>query len=187
MTRRHDLSLIDDLVDNELSPERTAEVRQLIESSSEWRERYQETTKLINALRQNKISERPETHWVDSANRIIARTVARDGYSDRFVTVEEYRSGVSTVIRSMLSLAASIAILMASIYLGSQPQRFSDQSPNSRVILVAAPLAGSIEFTDAAFARVADRDRLTRASMMLGSPGLLGRMLELAELEESGR
>ena len=83
MTRRHDLSLVDDLIDNELSPERAAEVRKLIDSSPEWRDRYQETTRLVNALRQKKIQDPGESYWVGSANRVIDRTAAHHGYDDR--------------------------------------------------------------------------------------------------------
>ena len=183
MTRRHDLSLVDDLVDNELPPERAAEVQKLIESSPEWRDRYQETTRLVNALRQKKISDPGETHWVDSANRVLSRTAAFDGYDDRFITKKEYQAGVGSLVKSMLSLAASIAILLATVYLGSNTEQLTKQAPNSHAILVAAPLVQPVHSYPSAFSGHDSQARMARGVMLLGTPGMLGRMVGLAEIE----
>jgi len=183
MTRRHDLSLVDDLVDNELSPERAAEVQKLIESSPEWRERYQETTRLVNALRQKKITDPEETRWVESANRVLDRTAAHHGYDDRFITKKEYQAGVGSLMRSMLSLAASIVILAATVYLGAQTDRIAEKAPNSHPILVAAPMAEPVHSYPTVFSGHDSQARLARAVMLLGSPGMLGRAVGLAELQ----
>jgi anti-sigma factor RsiW len=183
MTRRHDLSLVDDLIDNELSPELAAEVQKLIEASPEWRERYQETTRLVTALRQKKIADPGEIHWVESANRVIDRTAARHGYDDRFITKQEYRAGVGSLVRSMLSLAASIAILAATIYLGARTTHASRPAPNSHPILVAAPMADPVHSYPSAFTDRETQIRLARAVMLLGNPGILGRAIGLAEIQ----
>jgi anti-sigma factor RsiW len=132
-------------------------------------------------LKQLLVSSRP-THeprdgfWDKSHERIMARTVLSDKSADNLSVTSTSDRSYTPLMRSILSVAASVALLAAALVLGSRHDQPAVvlHGPSGQII-VSAVLVDAMESPDGGPLTTGDQRRLGTASILAGGPGLLGR------------
>ncbi|MBD3258430.1 hypothetical protein GF377_08350 [candidate division GN15 bacterium] len=188
MTCRHAQSLIEDLVDNELSEAKAAELRALLAEDPDCLREYQLSGRLKHLLAQGATSGTPDPgdEYFDELQRLImARTVesapfARQAVAPADRSRAERASVRGSFIRSIITVAASLCVFVTAVFLGStDPSRTAEReqtaagSPSPSIVHVVNADA-ALDLTSG------DRDRIVAGTMLLGPPGLMGRFTDIA-------
>jgi anti-sigma factor RsiW len=184
MTCHTALTLLDDYADGQLDSSSAGELEEHLEGCTSCRRELAETRRLKELLGQS-ISPSPGSdYWSQTTRSILARTVGLD-YQRETASSRE-RSKKSAFIRSVITLAASIAVLFSAVYIGEN----QDRSPATFEVAQA----GGPVFLSAAVARQLDprapvytqedRRRLARGMLLMGPPGIPGRLAIMAEMSE---
>ncbi len=177
MTHRHTLSLLEDLVDDELPSGKLDEVRRMIEDDPELQREVARSRRLRELLGKIRTPDPGRQYWDETQSLILARTVEADEaaaavYTERF-----------SLVRALFSVAASIAILIAALFVGSNgrtpmPLQGADNRPAA---FVAASQKTTVSPADFPVYDHDDALRLARAMIVMGPPGMFGRCLLFPE------
>lgn len=188
MTCPEVVSYLDELADGELSPERSAEVRNHIDRCESCRREYELTRRIKDVLAGSSTPDPGQERFRETENLILARTVGseaeRGDLSDS--EPESKSSRRWALVRAVLSVAASLALLFGAIYIGT-----SDDAQQVRQVSQRAPVLATADVrqlvgdgASGVFTQ-ADQMRIARGMMMLGSPGLLGRFSAFPEFSRT--
>lgn len=177
MTHRHALSLLEDLVDDELPADKLAELRRLIEDDPGLQRELARSRRLRELLGNIKTPDPGRQYWDETTSLILARTVEAEraqseAYTERF-----------SLVRALFSVAASIAILITALYVGSNgrtpmPLAGADNNPAAFVAASEQATLSTVRFP------VYDHDdalRLAQAMIVMGPPGVFGKCLLFPE------
>jgi predicted anti-sigma-YlaC factor YlaD len=184
MTCRHALSLLDDYLDKELDPTLADQVKAHLEECRSCRVEFDESSRLKECLKLQIPPAPAEEYWPEVSALILAKTVDGHGYASRSRSVTEIsRDDRRDLVRSVLTLAASICILFGALYLGTQHQNQAKRinAPGSPV-LITASLEGLVGSGDRAVMTQKEYTSLLGSQFVLGAPGPLGRSLGVVSL-----
>jgi len=118
----------------------------------------------------------PDAYWDQSRDRVLARTVLSADLDRRESDTSEDRFAYMPVMRSVLSVAASIALLATALLLGSRHDRPAVMvQDHTRQIIVTADIAELLTSPDGGPLTLGDQRRIGQASILLGGPGMAGR------------
>jgi len=175
-------SLLDDYADRELSVNTESALKEHLEICPACRAEYDELVSLTSALSNLSRPEPPKEYWGEVSELILARTV-ETGRTVAVLTESEIKARErSSFYRSVLALAASMAIFATSLWLGSSGPMglpaFSEQDPSrfnrSLHIATAAQTSGTISTDEQAL--------ITSSMLLVGAPGMFASPTEMPGL-----
>ena len=173
----HTLALLEDFADSALTTAEAASVRAHLDDCPDCRAKHDQTERLKQLLRTIRTPDPGPDYWADNVVLIQARTSEAAGGRERQPAPDWHSPSVRREFyRSLVSVAASLFILFAALLVGSRMDSQITRVGDDDQILVAAP--GISEFF-ASGGNEATRDltiKLARGRMLLGPPGLLGRV-----------
>jgi len=184
MTCQLALTLIEDLADGELTPSETEQVRKHLESCGRCREEYQATLQLKKLLRSMPVYDPGPDYWSEIENLIWAKTIdspiEEKTSSTRTESIAFHRHAL---VRSLVSVAASLLILVAAILIGSsQDKRISKLNVSETPLLATAPVSELLGDENVPVVTLAEQVLLAKGTLLLGPPGFLGRFIGLPDL-----
>jgi len=175
MTCLYFRSLLDDLLDRELSSPLETSVKAHLEVCAACREEYEETARLRQLLSTVTIPEPSSEYWRESADLIIARTVETSNIVSITDEIARRSAERKSFYRALVAVAASLVLFFGSLLIGSSAPftgepRFTYVDPRDEVI-DSSP-SGSRVTGDNYIS--ADEQALIAGSMLLvGTPGML--------------
>ncbi len=184
MTCRTALSLLDDYVDGDLDASSACELEDHLEGCASCRQELADTKRLKELLKNSKPSTPDSDYWQQTTHLILARIVEAEPQRTRSAAKDRDRRKRHAFVRSIVSLAASIAILVSAILVGESrhhsPSTFAVAGIGQSVYFTEA-LAGQLDLDDAVYT-TDDRRRLARGMLMMGSPATPGRLAMIIEM-----
>jgi len=184
MTCQLALTLIEDFADGELTPSETEQVRKHLESCSRCREEYQATLQLKKLLRSTPVHDPGPDYWSEIENLIRAKTIDSPTEEKTFSTrTESIAFHRHALVRSLVSVAASLLILVTAIFIGSsQDKRISKLNVSKTPLLATAPVSELLGDENVPVVTLAEQVLLAKGTLLLGPPGFLGRFIGLPDL-----
>ena len=184
MTCYDALALLDDFVDGELDSSLAGLLRDHVENCDQCHEEFLATKRLKELLKKIPIDNPSEDYWSDTTRLIMARTVAAAEVYKPNAQPPYRRRDRTDFVRSLVSLAASIAILISAVLVGqSQDQpAVSVSTQGGRPIFLAHSVVDQFPGGYPALAMGDDQSRLARGMLLMGTPGHLSRLALLADL-----
>ena len=183
MTCQEVLSYLDDLIDDELPPTKVESVRKHMEQCLSCREEYDRTVQLLTVLKQRKPLIPDDTYWDEVTALIMAKTVeAVQSNSVVQTQVQDISAKRTALIRAIVAAAASLAILFSALVIGSQQSQQLTEKDLASPVFATADLRELLEPHDVGIFTKNDQLQLARGTLLIGSPGVLGRFAGMPEL-----
>lgn len=189
MTCQRARSQLEDYVDDELSPADAEQVRKHLEECRRCREEFLASQRLKQLLKQTPRYDPGRDYWSDTARLIRARTVdiALDDGREGRVTTGTVGTRGNALVRALVSLAASLFVLISAILLGfSQDESVSRRHGVSAPILATAPVSELLGTDNGPVVTQPEQVRLAKGMLLMGAPGFLGRFAGLPDLMVTG-
>lgn len=182
MTCHEAQAQLDDYIDGALNRDDSARMAEHLSRCRECRDEYDAALRLLNLMRGSRVVDPGHDYWPETTALILARTSeARSepgGTDDAWVRREHRRS----FVRAALSLAASVALLVGALSIGPYRDQLTASSTrigSERPLLIANSVRRQLpagEWTVPSD----DETRLACSMLLMGSPGLPGRVPLLA-------
>lgn len=190
MTCHQALSLLEDSVDNELSPSQAAELEEHLSACATCRQEYQASQQLkqyLKQLQQDSLVPNPgEDYWSEVTSLVLAKTSGLSVSNTDSVRIIEVRPKAEerrSLVRSLMLFAASLVIMLSAIYLGMQRQQMTASVNNSTSpVLMTASLSNVVASDNRAIVTREEENQMVRGMMALSTPGPVGRYGGLTEL-----
>ncbi len=181
MTCRDALPLLEDLADQELSPQQTAAVRGHLETCESCRIEFERTVQLKRLLRESAVPEPEPGYWTEVDAIIRARTVdSVPLLREEAELAEKQNQSRRLLVRSVAVFAASAVLLVSTLLITKQRSEQPDAMMSPTATLMTADLKMRV---DSQTARVLNRNeqmRIAGGSMVVGAPSMVGRYSLLA-------
>ena len=175
MTRTQAIALLDDFLDDALPEEDRQAVSELVDSDPVVRREFELAVAVRESLRQQPPPDPGSAYWREVHGLILARTIESDtGHS---VPSQAQVQGRRTYfIRSLVSVAASIFILVSALLIGSDrnlqaPTVVTSDSP----VLINSSLATLLSEENTQVITATEQLQIARGIFLIGPPGILGR------------
>jgi len=183
MTCSDVVARLDDFLDGELSAEAARRVRDHLADCAACRREHDLAVQVRGLLGSAAAPDPGDEYFAESESHILARTVlAGDPEAVRRGGGEGAAPRSSTaLLRALVSVAASLAILFAAIYLGSSRELLISRTIGPEIPVLATAEVRS-ELGDSPVFTREDRARITRGMMLIGGPGILGRFTALPQI-----
>lgn len=168
---------LDRYLDRELTADEMAQADAHLQRCSICRDEIASHQQLKQLLASSRPTHEPQDgYWDQSHERIMARTSLSDKPADNLSVTSSPERSYIPLMRSILSVAASVALLAAALVLGSRHDRpaVAMHGPSGQII-VSAEMADALESPDGGPLTMGDQRRIGTASILAGGPGLLGR------------
>jgi len=182
MTCPYPRSLLEDYVDREL-PEAEAEaVAKHLAACDACRAEYEAILKLKSLLRRQAVPEPHPEYWKEVSSLILARTVESAPFETVDRPFDQVRSSErASFVRALISVAASLGIFIAALSFGSiGGVATSEDPPLERQVLSTSTLVAGAHADANLEITLSNHERVSKALLLLGPPGLLGRFPEMA-------
>lgn len=188
MTCHQALSLLEDSVDNELSPSQAADLEEHLKACDSCRQEYQASLQLKQSLKQlqqdARVPDPGEDYWSEVTSLVLAKTV--DSTTREPARVVDIRSNADdrrSLVRSLMLFAASLIIMLSAIYLGMQRNQMSASADfGTSPILMTATLSDVMASDNRAIVTREEENQMVRGMLALSTPGPVGRYGGLTEL-----
>lgn len=173
-------SLLNDLLDRELALNTKKSLEEHLDVCPACRAEYQELARLKGMLAKIPVPEPGLEYWKEVSELILARTVEAETVVDRRPEIERRSRERSSFYRSVVAVAASLAVFVTSLWLGSSGPNglpgLSDRSSFDRT-----EPAGLIRSAAGIGALSEDEQALIANGMLLvGTPGMFASPTEMA-------
>lgn len=185
MTCQRALSLIEDLIDGELSPAEAEQVKRHLDGCNKCRDEFKAAQRLKQLLQQIPGYDPGGDYWEETTRLIHARTIDVPPGSRLLPAVTTGAVGEhrNTLVRALVSLAASLFVLFSAILIGSnQSQEVSRMNMAEVPILATAPVSELLGGDGSPVITRAEQVQLAKGMLLMGSPGFLGRFAGLPDL-----
>ncbi len=185
MTCYDALALLDDFVDGELDSSLAGTMRDHIENCDHCNVEFLASKRLKELLKKTPKGNPSEDYWSDTTRLIMARTIATDeAFRPKTKTPSYQHSNRTDFVRSLVSLAASIAILVSAVLVGQSQNQpaVSVGSQGDRPVFLAHSVTDQFPGGYPALAIGDDQSRLARGMLLMGAPGHLSRLALLADM-----
>ena len=185
MTCHQALALLDDFVDNDLDQTLAGKLKGHLKTCPSCRQEHQATIRLKELLRGSKTQGPGKDYWSETTRLIMARSVDATMVDPAATTRQEsITTQRNAFVRSLVSLAASVVILISAVLIGQNHPHLDYahlNGPNHHRLFAVGPAAKQLSGDPSNFA--ADQQlRLARGMLLMGPPGLFGRFAMLPEL-----
>jgi predicted anti-sigma-YlaC factor YlaD len=179
MTCHDALTLLEDYVDRDLPADKEALVREHLAGCASCRQDVDKTVFLKELLRQHKPQNPGEDYWLETTRLILARTTESNSGNMPYASITDSRERRRhAFMRSVVSVAASLAVLFSALLLGSgQEQRLARLGAAQPPVFVSAPLEEIVGADNTIIVSRDENDRLARGMLLMGAPGTLGRFM----------
>lgn len=187
MTCPEVVSYLDDLVDGSLSPDKSERVRDHIRRCEACRREFEMTERLKGLLAISGTLDPGDEYFVETEALILGRTVSNEQpvAAERGVD-DTVASRRTALMRALASLAASLAILFAAIYIGSSDDiRQARHSAQVSPVLATADVRQMVGERGGQIFTQADQMRIAHGMLLIGSPGMLGRFAVFPEFDRT--
>ena len=166
---------LDRYVDGELRADEMALANEHLQHCIICRDELASLQQLKDTLAASRPNNEPrDGYWEESRDRVLAKTALSDSRHIRVAvpTTVSY----APLMRSILSVAASVALLASVLVLGSKHEQPAVviEGPSGQII-VAGELANAWETPEGGPLTMDDQRRIGTASILAGGPGLVGR------------
>lgn len=177
MTCHHALTLLEEYVDKELSPQQEAQVKQHFDSCTRCREELDATILLKELMKSSRTPDPGEAYWTETTRLIKARTIEAPGQTSISTSVLDQRAQQRKALyRSIVSVAASLAILFSALLVGfGQQERLARIDASQPPVLYAAALEELVGSDNTVYVSREENTRIAQGMLLLGAPGFLGR------------
>jgi len=179
MTCHDALALLEDYVDGELSPDKKAKIEGHLSGCSACRGEFEMSLVLKEMLEQSKPPDPGEEYWSQTTRLIKARTTESRFPETEIISVSNRRlMERSAFARSLISVAASLAVLFSALLLGSgKHERIAQLTASQPPVYVTTPLEQVVGSDNTVIVTQDENVRLARGMLLLGAPGSLGRFI----------
>lgn len=175
-------SLLDDYADRELPDSTESTLKEHLEVCPTCRAEYDELVSLTTTLRGINRPEPPADYWGEVNDLIMARTVDAARPVPVLTDSEIKARERSSLYRSVLALAASIAIFASTLWLGSSGPvglpAFSERNHSDSersTLMIATERTSSTISTD-------EQELIASSMLLVGAPGMFGSPAEMSGL-----
>lgn len=184
MTCQDTLSCLDQLVDDELTDEQKAQVMEHINTCDKCKKEFEELKQIKYLLSKIKTDEPSEEYWSEVTGLINARTLDVQPIDfDHRSHTEQLSIKRNSLLRSIISTAAALAILFTALLLGSQQNQVSlAQIGTGSPVLATADVRDLLSSDNKPLFSANDQRHLAQGMLLVGLPGVLGRFAALPEL-----
>lgn len=190
MTCHQAVPLLDDYLDGELTPPQVADLERHLASCPACTTDLESARKLRDLLKQNRESSSPPEprpdYWSETEALILARTVESSGSTatERTTVTQIWgRPGTGQVVRSLMLFAASLVLMIAAIYVGSQRKELARVTINPQSpVYIAGSVSGMTGEDHGLVLTSEEKNSLVRGMFALGAPGPVGRYTTIADL-----
>lgn len=183
MTCRHTRLLLEDFLDHELPQAERDQVQRHLESCTDCRSEYEELVRLKELMGTVTAPDPGRDYWQQTTQVVLAKTVDSTAATaaDR-VAVRRREAAKTAFVRSLISAAASLAILVSAVMIGSLHRSAGDwQDPAEQPVLLSASIQEELDLRRVPVFTEYERGRLARGMLLLGAPGYLGKSAVLPE------
>ncbi|MBU8932424.1 MAG: zf-HC2 domain-containing protein [candidate division Zixibacteria bacterium] len=184
MTCRDILSQLDRLIDDELSPDQAATMHRHFNECTACREEYELAQRMVMALETMTTPVPNSDYWSEVNGLVLARTVDGEIAADsKYPFANQKGLQRKALVRSILSVAASMVILFSALLIGSQHQtQMSTVNTATSPVLATADVRELLASDNTAIFSREHQIRLAQGMLLVGLPGSLGRFAGLPEL-----
>lgn len=188
MTCYPSLALLDDYIDGSLSEGVVEQLDEHLKNCSSCRREFAIAQSLKEHLRVMPAHQPPPEYWSELSSIIMARTVESPPEIDTYLSPsEQTKLNRTALIRSLVSLAASVVIMFSAILIGtSGREQFASAVDSETPLFVLAPLDQPVVSDDYMLVTRDERINMTRGMLLIGPPGGLSRITALTELNSLG-
>ncbi len=179
MTCRDTLSLLDNYIDDDLSPEQAAQVRDHLAQCEDCRIEYRASLRLKSLLGHSDVPEPPEEYWSEVSAIIQARTVDSVPLIRERVAEEKAYSG-RTLMRSAVVFAASAVLLATTLLVSHKRGDQAHQSDFQTPVYMSARLSDHMNHRLDDYLSKRDQDRISGGTLIIGAPSMVSRYSSLA-------
>jgi len=173
------LSLLDDFLDNELPPADAAQVKAHLDGCPACRQAYDESRRLKELLKQKGTHDPGRDYWLETSQLILAKTVQLGGPS--LAAVEAVSDHRGAFVQALVSLAASLVILVSAVIVGMNQSHAPDAGVSGGPLLLSSSVGRQLNATKVIITEI-ERQRLAKGMLLMGPPGLLGHVGGLTQL-----
>lgn len=184
MTCQEALSLLDQYIDNELLPNQAAAVKEHFENCSDCFEEFQLARKVKLLLKENHGPKPDDNYWSEVTELTLAR-ISDIEQTDRVEPTysEEFIVRRKALVRSIISVAASMVILFSALFIGLQHNKqISTINQYSSPVLATADVRDLLAPDNTTIFSREYQCKLAQGMLLVGMPGTLGRFAGLPEL-----
>ncbi len=183
MTCREALLLLDDYVDQELSPEQSEAVSEHLADCPGCHAEFEATIKVKELLHRKSVYSPGKDYWDETSSLILARTV-ESSFERTPVTAVDRATQKQAFVRAIVSVFASLIILFTALLVGSSkgPGFVRLTSPEAPLFSVA-PIEDMVDSDNAIIVTKAERVNQAKGMLLMGSPGFLGRFALMIEVD----
>lgn len=184
MTCQDALLHLDRLIDDELTTDQAAPVHQHFQECKVCREEYELARKVLRTMGSITAPIPGQDYWSEVQGLVLARTVEGETSEVEEPAYREQKGLQRRALAcSVLSVAASIAILFSALLIGSQQQQQATVlGPDAAPVLATADLRDLLASDKTALFTKEHQVRLAQGMLLVGLPGSLGRFAGLPEL-----
>lgn len=167
-------ALLSDYLDNEVTAEQAAQIKAHLDECAECRAEHSDLLAVRNALGSGSVSLPEEDYWRQTEELILEKS-ARAEARIRPVPRSAERHSFT---RAVMSLAASLVILVSAMLVGSDLQsQLALQQADDSPALVTLSLQESVGTRYRTFHAMDEQYKLTRSLILIAPPGSLGRFV----------
>ena len=175
------LSLLDDYLDNELPETTAAEVKTHLDQCATCRAAFEECRRLKELLKQKGNCDPGQDYWLETSQLILAKTTAQ-GRPDRpYAALDEAADPRGSFVQALVSLAASLVILISAVIVGMNQSHAPDAGARSGPLLFSSSVDRQLDPGEDIIT-ADERQRVAKGMLLLGPPGLLGHIGGLTQL-----
>jgi anti-sigma factor RsiW len=181
MTHRHPVSLLEDFVDKELTQAEAAEFEKALENSPELRAEL-ESTRRLRELLANHLVPDPGEDYLENVTRII---MARTSGAERLQPIpigERQKLERRLFYRSLMSAAASVALFIGAIWLGSAREEAMTRQPVPDVMVASSAADELKDEPGTELVTSEERTNVATGMFLLSPPGTSARFFGLWEV-----
>lgn len=173
-------SLLDDLVDREIPAGTETALKDHLKACAACRTEYEELVRLKETLSQAECPEPSSEYWGEVRDLILARTVDADAAVDIGPGSEVRARERSSFYRSILAVAASLAVFVTSLWLGSTGPAGMPARTFETGLDGAGYLTSAATTTDALSAD--EQDLIAGSMLLVGAPGMFASPTEMSAM-----
>ena len=188
MTCSYFRSLLDDLLDRELSPSTETTVRNHLSVCESCRSEYENLARLRQLLSGLAVPEPPSEYWPESIELIRARTIENSPAIGLPDLLDQRAQERASFYRSLVAVAASLIVFFGSLLIGTSESPLG--GPHAVIPSTITPITTNLTESTARRTNYisADEQTLIAGSMLLvGTPGMLASSSSLAIALSSDR
>jgi hypothetical protein len=177
MTCHDALTLLEEYIDKDLPAEKEALVKQHFDSCPGCREELDAMLLLKELFKSNKVPDPGEAYWAETTRIIKARTIEAPGEELIATNITDIRTmQKNALMRSVVSVAASLVILFSALLIGSgQQERLARIESSQPPVLYSAALDEVVGEDNTVYVTRDETKRVAQGMLLMGAPGLLGR------------